>query len=140
MTSDIDSSLNLDISLQLLLRIYGFLDQKLLLFMNTLVPHAIMSLRKTLQTEENFSTATIARTEMLLQRISVRGWFLTSCCELSFISDNRRNRTEFDYYNLFDSASVVIKPNPLSNRIIEFKGREFESHIWRGVMPTLTSV
>jgi hypothetical protein len=72
MISDINSFLNLDISLQLLLRVYGFLDQKLFLFINIPVPHAIMNLKKILQTEENFSTAIIARTEMLLQRISIR--------------------------------------------------------------------
>jgi hypothetical protein len=59
----------------------------------------------------------------------VRGWPLTSCCGLSFISGVRRNRTEFDYYDLFGSINAVVKPNPLSNKIIELEGREFESHI-----------
>jgi hypothetical protein len=119
---------------------YGFLNQKLFLFMNTPVPHAIMNLRKILQTEKIFSTAIIVRTEMLLQRISVRGWFLINCYELSFISGVNRNRIEFDYCDFFDSVNVMIKFNSLFNRIIEFKGREFESHIWRGVMLTLISV
>jgi hypothetical protein len=47
---------------------------------------------------------------------NVRGWPLTSCCGLSFISGVRRNRTEFDYCGLFGSASAVVKPNPLSNK------------------------
>jgi hypothetical protein len=64
---------------------------------------------------------------------------LTSCCGLSFISGVRRNRTEFDYCGLFGSASAVIKPNPLSNRIIELEGREFGSHMWRGIIAALTS-
>jgi hypothetical protein len=97
--------------------------------MNTPVPHAIMSLRKILQTEENLSTAIIARTEMLLQRISIRRWFLTSCCELNFINGIKRNRIEFDYCDLFDSINIMVKPNSFFNRIIEFKGREFESYI-----------
>jgi hypothetical protein len=54
---------------------------------------------------------------------------LISYCELNIISGVRRNRTEFDYCDFFNLISVVVKPNPLSNRIIEFKDREFESHI-----------
>jgi hypothetical protein len=75
--------------------------------------------------------------EALIQRgrPHVRGWPLTSCCGLSFISGVRHNRTEFDYYGLFGSASAVVKPNPFFNRIIELQGREFESHVWRGVIP-----
>jgi hypothetical protein len=51
---------------QLLLRIYGFLNQKFLLFMNTPVPHAIINLRKIFQTKKNFSIAIITRTGILL--------------------------------------------------------------------------
>jgi hypothetical protein len=47
--------------------------------------------------------------------ITVRGWLLTNCYKLNFISDVRRNRTEFDYCNLFGSVNTVIKSNSLSN-------------------------
>jgi hypothetical protein len=52
---------------------------------------------------------------------------LISYCGLSFISGVRRNRTEFDYCGFFGSVNAVVKFNLFSNRIIELKGREFES-------------